>query len=637
VPAPAPSATATAAGSAPRVALVGNPNCGKTALFNALTGGRQKVANYPGVTVERREGQLVSPGGIRMRVLDLPGTYSLRARSPQEQVTCDVLLGRLGGEAAPDLLVCVADATNLRLNLLLVLELKRIGCPMVLALNMIDVAERRGCRIDVPALSAALGIPVVPTVATRRRGVDGLLGELDRSISPPDGDAAEARRWREPDSRDLRADHRQVGAVLADAVHDLGRPPLGSRGIDRFLLHPLLGPAFLLLALFLMFQAVFAWAEAPMNLLRAVIGGAQQWVAAVMAEGPLRSLLIDGILAGVGSVIVFLPQILILFFFIQVLEDSGYIARAAFLLDRLMGGVGLHGRAFIPLLSSFACAVPGVMAARNIENRADRMATIMVAPLMTCSARLPVYTLLIAAFIPDRAVLGGLVGLPGLVMFALYVAGIVSGLTVAFVLKRTVLRGPREPLLIELPVYRWPHLRDLSLGLLERARIFLTRAGTIIFAIMIVLWFLASFPAPPPGAPGPAIRYSLAGMVGGALAPLLAPVGFNWQISIALIPGLAAREVAVAALGTVYALSDTGGGLTASLASTLAADWNLAGALSLLAWYVFAPQCVSTLAVVKRETNSWRWPAVMFAYLMVLAYGAAFVTYRVALALGAGG
>ncbi len=618
----------------PRIALVGNPNCGKTALFNALTGARQKVANYPGVTVERKVGEFLSPAGTRVQIVDLPGTYSLRARSPDEEVTRDVVLGRFRHEAPPDAMVCVADATNLRLHLRLVLELKKLGRPIILALNMMDVAEARGCRVDAAALSAALGVPVVPTVAIKRNGVVGLLDQIDRSMMAMTTDLAAAPcGWSEPSARELRAYHQEVESILAAALRDAGKPSLATRRIDAALLHPAVGLPFLLLVLFLMFQAVFAWAAVPMDMIDGALGWVQAAAGAALPDGMLKSLITDGIIAGVGSVLIFLPQILVLFFFILILESTGYMARAAFLLDRLMGGVGLHGRAFIPLLSSFACAVPGIMAARTIENRADRLATIMIAPLMTCSARLPVYTLIIAAFVPSRTVAGGMIGLQGLVMFTLYAAGILSALAVAFVLKRTIFKGAREPLLMELPSYRLPSPRDILLGLLERTRIFLARAGTVIFAIMILLWFLGSFPAAPDGATGPAIDYSFAGMLGHALAPLLAPIGFTWQIAIALVPGMAAREVAVAALGTVYALSETGDALSGSLAGVLAADWSLPTALSLLAWFVFAPQCVSTLSVVKRETNSWFWMLVMIAYMTALAYGAAFVTFRLSTAL----
>ncbi|HRJ62123.1 MAG TPA: ferrous iron transport protein B, partial [Azospirillaceae bacterium] len=435
--------------------------------------------------------------------------------------------------------------------------------------------------------------------------------------------------WTEPSSHDLRAYRRRIDEILA-AASTPGEPPLLTRRIDSVLLNPVFGLPFLLLTLFLIFQAVFSWAAFPMDLIDGAVGGVQGWVNETLPEGPVRSLLADGVIAGVGSVVIFLPQIVVLFFFIQLLEDSGYMARAAFLLDRLMGGVGLHGRAFIPLLSSFACAIPGVMATRTIENRADRLATIMIAPLMTCSARLPVYALLIAAFIPEDGRVLGFIGLQGFVLFALYATGVISALLVAFILKRTVFKGEREPLLMELPPYRLPRPRNVMLGLYERAKAFLVRAGTIIFALMVMLWFLASFPGAPDGATGPAIDYSFAGMLGHAIAPILAPIGFGWQVAIALIPGMAAREVAVAALGTVYALSETDEALESSLAAALAADWSLPTALALLAWYVFAPQCLPTLGVVRRETNSLFWPIAMFVYMMTLAYAAAFVTYRVA-------
>jgi ferrous iron transport protein B len=619
---------------APRLALVGNPNCGKTALFNALTGSRHKVANYAGVTVEKKEGQFVSPAGTRVKVIDLPGTYSLRARSPDEVVTRDVVLGRMDGEDAPDAIVFVADATNLRLNLRLALELKQLGRPVILALNMMDAAEKQGLGVDAAELSAELGMPVVPTIAIRKNGVQPLLDQVDRTIQVARtegwGQSQAECGWSEPSSHQLRDYTREVERILARAIHSPARPHTATRRLDQVLLHPFAGLMILFTVLFLMFQGVFSWAQWPMELIDAGLAAITAWITGAMPDGPLRSLITDGVIAGVGSVVIFLPQILVLFLFIQLLEDSGYMARAAFLLDKLMGGVGLHGRAFIPLLSSFACAVPGIMAARTIENRADRIATIMIAPLMTCSARLPVYTLLIAAFVPDRPVLGGWVGLPGLVMFALYAAGILSGLTVAFVMKRTLFKGAREPLLMQLPAYRVPHPRNVALGLYDRAKAFLVRAGTTIFALMVLVWLLASFPAPPDGAVEPAIRYSIAGTIGHALEPLLAPIGFNWQIALALVPGMAAREVAVGVLGTIYALSESGEALRGTLATALAQSWSLATALSLLAWYVFAPQCLATLGVVRRELNSRVWPVLMFVFLTSLAYGAAFVTYRVA-------
>ena len=611
-----------------RLALVGVPNSGKTALFNRLTGSRQRVANYAGVTVERKEGQFVGPAHRRLyKVLDLPGAYSLTPTTLDEAITRDFLLGRLADEPPPEFVVCVVDATNLRLNLRLVLDLRDLGVPMVVALNMSDLAIERGYDVDSAALERELGVTVVETVAVEHGGVRHLIEKLEALPHPG---ARQAVQWREPSFHQIEQTQREVRRIL-DAIGYA--EPVRKRALarlDALVMHPLAGPAILAAVLFFVFQAVFSWAAWPMDLIDGAVGAlgghVQQW----MPEGALRSLLVDGVIAGVGSVLVFLPQILILFFFILALEDSGYLPRAAYLLDRLMGSVGLSGRAFIPLLSSFACAVPGIMATRTIPNLRDRMATIMIAPLMTCSARLPIYALVIAAFIPSRPV--GPFNLQGLVLFALYVAGILAAMAVAFALKRTALRSTYHPLLLELPEYHWPHLNNLLIGLWERTRIFLQRVGTIILALMIVLWFLSSYPAPPPGAEGPAIVHSFAGMLGRALEVVFAPLGFNWQISLALVPGLAAREVAVGALGTVYALS-TEGDVSATLVPMIAQTWSLATALSLLAWYVFAPQCLSTLVVVKRETNSWRYPIIMAAYLFALAYLAAFVTYRVASAL----
>jgi ferrous iron transport protein B len=627
----APEAPAQAAEAvrAPRVALVGNPNSGKTALFNALTGSRQKVANYAGVTVERKEGQAITPAGRKVRVLDLPGTYSLRARSPDEEVTRDVVLGRFAGEEVPDLLVCVADATNLRLVLRLILELKHVGRPAVLALNMYDIARRQGLEIDIERLSAEIGMPVVPTVAVRRSGVEELMAEVDRlAMHAP----AVVGDWREPSVAEIRAAHREAERILKAAVTPPKRPDTWTGRLDSVLLNPFSGTTILLAILFLMFQAVFTWAVPGMEAIDGAFGALGGWVNASFPDGMLKSLIADGVIAGLGSVLVFLPQILILFFFIILLEDFGYMARAAFLMDRVMGGAGLHGRAFIPLLSSFACAIPGIMATRVIDNRRDRFATIMVAPLMTCSARIPVYTLIIAAFIP-RETVWGFASLQGVVMFGLYAAGIASALVVAFVMRRLLWRGAVEPFIMELPAYKTPDPMNVLMNLWLKAKVFLRRAGTIILAMMILVWFLSTVPGAPPGAVGPAIDYSFAGMIGHALEPVLAPIGFNWQIGIALIPGMAAREVAVGALGTVYAVAGAAEA-GSSLGGVLAQHWSLATALAFLAWYVFAPQCASTLAVVKRETNSWRWPIVMFVYMVALAYAAAFIVYRIATALG---
>ncbi|MDB5858004.1 MAG: ferrous iron transporter [Ramlibacter sp.] len=613
-------------------ALVGNPNAGKTALFNRLTGSHQKVANYAGVTIERKEGRLTLASGKTVRVLDLPGTYSLHPRSPDERITCEVLLGHATGEKRPDLVVCVVDATNLRRGLRLVLGIRRMGLPCVVALNMADLAESRGIKLDSDALSRELGVPVVSTVAVQGEGDVALRELLERpDVWKGQGPAALQLPGDEVDV----PDHETVRAILQRLGLDDVAPHLASDRIDRFVLHPVIGPLLLAVLLFLVFQAVFAWAELP----KALIQGATDWlgkgVGAVLPDGYLRSFLIDGLIAGVGGVLVFLPQILILFFFILVLEESGYLPRAAFLLDRIMGSVGLSGRSFIPLLSSFACAIPGIMATRTIANPRDRLVTIMIAPMMTCSARLPVYALLIGAFIPSRKVGPG-IELQGLVLFLLYLAGILGSLAVAWVLKRATGHGQVRTLMMELPTYHWPHVRNVALGLWQRTVIFLKRVGGIILVLTIALWFLASFPGAPEGATRPAIEYSVAGMLGHALAVVLAPIGFNWQISIALVPGLAAREVAVSALGTVYALSATGQDTAGALAPLIAQSWSMATALSLLAWYVFAPQCLATLATVKRETGGWKWPAVMAGYLFALAYLASFITYRVALAFGLG-
>ncbi|WP_374657421.1 ferrous iron transporter B [Phenylobacterium sp.] len=615
-----------------RVALVGNPNSGKTALFNALTGSRQKVANYAGVTVERKEGVVVSPAGRNLFVLDLPGTYSLRARSPDEVVTRDAVLGRLAGEVPPEIVVCVADATNLRLVLRLAMELKQVGRPMVLALNMYDIAQRQGLRIDLEGLSREIGAPIVTTVATRKRGIEELLKQVDGLIEA--GHLAAENTWREPNAAEIRKAHAEAQRLVRTYVRPPEHPDTWTGRIDSVLLHPVAGLVILLGLLFLMFQAVFTWATPAMDGIEAAFAALGAFVGDYIPNPLLHSLISDGLIAGVGSVLVFLPQILILFFFIIMLEDLGYMSRAAFLMDKIMGGAGLHGRAFIPLLSSFACAIPGIMSTRVIDNKRDRITTILVAPLMTCSARIPVYTLIIGAFIPNTKV-GGAFSLQGLVMFGLYASGILSALLVSFVIRRVFWRSAVEPFLMELPTYKLPDPMNVVRNLGLRAKMFISRAGRIILPLMILIWVLSTFPYPPEGATGPAIDYSFAGMIGHAIQPLLAPIGFNWQMSIALVPGMAAREVAVATLGTVYAVGDAENNV-GTLASTLAGHWSLATGLSFLAWYVFAPQCAPTLGVVKRETNSWVWPAVMFGYMVTLAYAASFVVYHAAVALGAG-
>jgi ferrous iron transport protein B len=601
-----------------RIALVGNPNCGKTSLFNQLTGARQKVANYAGVTVERKEGRLTLPSGRHVQVLDLPGAYSLEATSPDEAITRAVCLGEFPGEALPDLLVCVADATNLRLHLRFVLEMRRLGRPMLLVLNMMDDARRRGITIDAQKLSARLGIPVVETVAVKRGGVATLLTKLDDDLP--------VLAARDDAASDL---HAEVRSLLADAVVMPRSTDARDDALDRVLLHPALGLVILAVLMFMVFQAVFSWAAPFMDMIESGVAAIGAFATSALPDGVLKSLLVDGIFAGAGGVLVFLPQILILFFFILVLEESGYLPRAAFLLDRMMFKAGLSGRAFIPLLSSFACAIPGIMAARSINDPRDRLTTIMVAPLMTCSARLPVYTLLIAAFIPAQTV-WGLFNLQGMILFALYAAGIVSALVVSWVMKRLQKDKSEHALLMELPSYRLPDWKSVGLGLYERGMIFVKRVGGVILALTVILWFLATFPAPPEGATLPPIDYSLAGRIGHFMTPIFAPIGFTWEICIALIPGMAAREVVVAALGTVYALSGNEDMVSNQLGGLIAAQWSLPTALSLLVWFVFAPQCLATLATVRRETGSWKQVGIMTFYLFALAYLASFITYNVA-------
>ena len=611
-----------------RLALVGNPNCGKTALFNQLTGSRQKVANYAGVTVERKEGRLhSSASGRSYAVLDLPGAYSLHAASLDEAVTRDVCRGFYPGEPAPDVLVCVVDATNLRLHLRFALEVRELGKPMILAVNMMDAAQRRGISIDLVALERELGVPVVETIAVKHGGARALVERIDAVAAQP-----HEPRTHLAEGADLHAETRRL---LSLAVAMPTRTAKIDDALDRWLLHPVFGLLALIVVMFLIFQAVYAWATPMMDMIEAGTGWLGGQAGGLLPEGPLNSLLVDGIIGGLGGVIVFLPQILILFAFILALEESGYLPRAAFLLDRMMASAGLSGRSFIPLLSSFACAIPGIMATRSIQDPRDRLATILVAPLMTCSARLPVYALLIGAFVPDEKV--GVFNQQGLVLFGLYAAGILSALLVSWVMKKWRRDKGEHALLLELPSYRIPHPRDLLIGLYERAMIFLKRVGGIILALTILLWFLLNFPAAPADAVGPAIDYSFAGRIGHAMAVFFAPLGFNWQICIALIPGLAAREVAVASLATIYALSaaDDDAAIQA-LTPVISDGWSLATALSLLVWFIYAPMCISTLATIKRETNSWKQMGFATFYLFALAYLASLLTYQVAKALGAG-
>ncbi|MCU4414565.1 ferrous iron transporter B [Acinetobacter sp. WU_MDCI_Axc73] len=608
-----------------RIALVGNPNCGKTSLFNQLTGTRQKVANYAGVTVERKIGFFELPSKRTVRVLDLPGTYSLNANSPDEVITRDVCMGKIDGEEQQNAFLCVVDATNLKLHLGLVLEVLELGRPVLVVLNMMDEARRRGIQINAQKLSERLGVPVVETVAVRNAGVETLKTALDQNkFSVPLTELSGLKG----------SHHQKIETILNDVVQYVDQEDKRSDFLDKIFLHPVLGLLSLAILMFVVFQAVFAWAAPFMDGIEAFFGWLGEIIGGFITQPLLHSLVVDGIIAGAGAVAVFLPQILILFFFILVLEESGYLPRAAFLLDKLMFKAGLSGRAFIPLLSSFACAIPGIMATRSISDPRDRFTTIMVAPLMTCSARLPVYALLIGAFIPSQTV-WGIFNLQGLVLFALYMAGILSALLVSFVMKFFQKDKSQHALLMELPSYRFPNWKSVGIGLLDRAKIFLKRVGGIIFALSILLWFLCTFPQPPEGATLPDIDYSFAGMLGHLIQPIFAPIGFSWQICIALIPAMAAREVVVAALGTVYALSATGGddAVAQSLTQLISAPntgWSLATGLSLLVWFIYAPHCLATLATVRRETGSWKNVAVMTAYLFGLAYLMSFITYQVA-------
>ncbi|NML08205.1 ferrous iron transporter B [Sphingomonas sp. G-3-2-10] len=612
----------------PLVALVGNPNAGKSALFNALTGARQKVGNYPGVTVERHSGRMALNDGRPVELVDLPGTYSLDPSSPDEQVTRDVVIGRQDGERLPDALVVVADATNLDNHLRFVLQLRALGRPMVLALNMVDMAERDGLKIDTEKLSAELGIAVVATVAVRRRGLEALKDALAERLA---ADTPKAPPVLDADITHFQREARRIASV---AIVEQPRARAFTRGVDRVVLHPVAGPIILLAILFTMFQAVFSWSEAPIGWIEGFQGWLGETATANLPESFLRNLLVEGIINGVGSVVVFLPQILILFLFILILEASGYMVRAAFLMDRLMAGVGLSGRSFIPLLSSFACAIPGIMATRSIDDPRERLTTILIAPLMTCSARLPVYAVIIGAFIPATSVGPG-IGLQGLVLLALYLMGIVGAVLAALVLRKTATKGAGGGFMMEMPRYQLPSPRDIAIGLWQRAYVFLRRAGTIIMGVTVVLWVLTSYPVAPEGQKQS--EYSIAGRIASGLEVVLHPIGFNHEMSLSVIPAMAAREVAVSALQTVYSIdaADEEAGAQ-ELGQRLSSRWSLASALAFLAWFVFAPQCLSTIAVARRETNGWKWPLVMIIYLFALAYGAAGITYWIASAMGMG-
>ena len=600
------------------IALVGNPNCGKTSLFNTLTGTRQKVANYAGVTVERKEGFFKLPSGDTVRVLDLPGTYSLKPSSLDEEVTRAVCFGELKGEVIPDIFVCVVDATNLHLHLSLVLEVRALNRPMLLVLNMMDEVRKRGISIDTSKLSQLLGIPVVESIAVKTKGIQGLLTQLDQKnlfISPYHSDLNHFD---------------QIKDITKQVILKNDNGDKRTAFLDKIFLHPVFGLLILTFTMFVMFQAVFIWAQPLISFVEDSISWFGGAIGPLITHPLLRSLVVGGVIAGAGSVLAYMPQILILFFFILILEESGYLPRAAFLLDKLMSKAGLSGRSFIPLLSSFACAIPGVMATRSISSERDRLATIMIAPLMTCSARLPVYALLIAAFIPNKLVYGWL-SLQGLVLFGLYMSGIVSALLVSLFLKLVRKDKTESIFIFELPTYRIPDVRNVALGLYDRATIFLKRVGGIIVALSILLWFLVTFPLPPDNPTMPPINYSIAGQLGHLIHPIFAPIGFTWEICIALIPAMAAREVIIAALGVIYAMSGDEDAVTQTLLSQISGPdgWGLATGMSLLVWFIFAPHCLATLATIRRETGSWKQPTIMAIYLFSLAYLFSFITYQV--------
>ncbi len=704
-----------APGETLRVAIIGNPNTGKTTLFNALTGLRQRVGNFAGVTVERVEGQVRLPDGGQLVVLDLPGSYSLSAGSPDERIALEVLLGQGRDPWRPDVVLVVVDAVHLERNLFLASQVMELGLPMVLALNQVDAAESQGIRIDVPELIHRLGVPVVPTVAKRGEGIDPLIravrtattlpGPVRRFALPAAADAAlaplvaqltatglpragaamEALRLLAAPADDgglaapavaaardtavaaltaaglpparLESSARfgWIGEVMAAAITHPARPAAAwSDRIDAVVLHRVWGPAVFLLVMGLVFQGVFTWAQPMMDGIEGVLGQLGGWVAAAMPDGTLESLVVDGVIAGVGAVVVFLPQIAILFAFIGVLEHSGYMARAAFLMDRLMRRVGLHGKSFIPMLSGYACAVPGIMATRTIEAPRDRLVTILVVPLMSCSARLPVYALLIGAFIPARPLLPGL-SLQGATMLGMYLLGTVTALAMAALFKRTLLRGPVRPMILELPPYRWPSVRSLAVSVAQRCQLFLRRAGTVILALSIVLWAMATWPRLPlDAARTPAqqqeaqLAHSALGRAGHAIEPLVRPLGFDWKVGVSIAASFAAREVFVSTMGTIYGVGDAEHP-EAALAERLRAErhpttgapvYTPLMAVALMVFYVYALMCMSTVAVTVREAGGgrlgWTWAGVQFGYMLVLAYGASWLVLAVGRAMGWG-
>lgn len=616
------------------IALVGFPNSGKTSLFNTLTGSTQKVGNYPGVTVEKREGKLYLNHNRQVKVTDLPGTYSLSAHTPDEALTRDYLLQNSYQSSSPELIVVVVDATNLERNLNLVLELKELGRPILVALNMIDLAQKRGLKLDYSLLAQELSLPVVPVIAPKKKGVQEFIKRISQllpQIEMEQKSDFQAKNYVEQSPKEkLKARYHLIDQILKKVQTRPIQPDVWTTRLDKLALNPILGTFILIALLFFTFQLVFNIASYPMDWIELGQTWLQQQVKFYVSEGPLQSFLVDGLIAGVGAVIVFLPQIIILFFMLLLLEDSGYMSRAAFLMDRHMRRVGLHGRAFIPLLSSFACAIPGIMATRTIEHRRDRLITILIAPLMACSARLPVYSLLILAFIPNQGIWGPF-RLQGLVMFLLYFGGILAALIVAFVLKKWAFKSTDPSLLLEMPTYKWPQPKNVFRGTWNRAKLFIKNAGTIILAASMVIWVLSYFPRPPQNlskSESP-LLYSYAGKLGKIIEPAIKPLGFDWTIGVGLVSGIAAREVIVSTLGTLYSIDENSEeGLEKSLSESLQERWSLATGLSLLVFFIFAMQCFSTLAVVRRETQSWKWPLFMFTYMSLLAYGASFITFH---------
>ena len=693
------------------IALIGNPNCGKTTLFNELTGLRQKVGNYPGVTVEKKEGRVIFENGVSASILDLPGTYSLTANSPDEKVATDVLLGRVVHTPAPDLVVCVVDATNLERNLYLVSQIIDRHLPVIVALTMIDLAEELGIEIDVKRLERELGVRVVSIIANKGIGISELKDAMLRTTNA----TSKPRQWQLPDAvhketeelvsilrnrhqladqqafhdaillltsqsdlldhmdrfdpevrEHVKRDHQKldflgfdrqsvfvesryewIKLICAASTKQTARSKMGtSDKIDRFVTHRIWGFFIFLGLMTVVFQTIFTWANAPMELIGNGFDWVGQQVTALIPPGDLQDLTVNGAIAGVAAVVTFLPQILFLFLFLGLLEDTGYMSRAAFIMDRLMSKVGLHGKSFIPMLSSFACAIPGIMATRTIENPKDRLVTMLVSPLISCSARLPVYTLLIAAFIPNTNVLG-IFSLAGITMVSVYLLGLVAALAMAWLFKKTLLRSAPPIFIMELPPYRLPSLRSVLLQMWERSWLFLKRAGTFILGVSIILWFLASYPRLDNVSAAEQLKHSLAGQAGHLIEPLIKPLGFDWRIGIGLVGSILQREVFVSTMGTIYNIqnADENEG-SVSLRQQMQQDrdpatgaptFTVLTAICLMVYYVLAMQCMSTVAVMRRETNGWKWPLFQIGYMTTLAYSVTFVVYRIGLYIGLGG